>query len=166
MNTIAKDDERPSLEMRRVLPFARERVFDAWVSEKHLHRWLGPAPDIEARYVEVDLREGGAYRFGFVEEGEPVKYVHGVYHTIRAPEKLVFSWVWEAPQIDAGTTTLVTVVFNEIDNGTEVLLKHERFAGTESCELHAWGWRGTFDKLNTYLPEVERQRRMTDTRAD
>ena len=116
---------------------------------------MGPTQAIEAKHIEIDFREGGAYRFGFVEEGEPVKYVRGVYHTIQPPEKLVFSWTWDEPQIDAGTETLVTVEFTEIANGTEVVLKHERFASREACELHKWGWEGTFDKLVTHLPGAQ-----------
>lgn len=151
MNTTITTNEKLLLEVRRVFPYPRALIFEVWTRADHLHRWMGPTPAIEAKDIEIDFREGGAYRFGFVEEGEPVKYVHGIYHTIQPPEKLVFSWTWDAPQIDAGTETLVTVEFIEVAQGTEVYLRHERFASREACELHQWGWEGTFDKLGTHL---------------
>lgn len=154
MNTKKTTNKNLSLEVKRVFPFPRPLVFEVWARTEHLHRWMGPTPEIEAKFIEVDFREGGVYRFGFVEEGEPVKYVHGVYHTIQPPEKLVFSWIWEAPQVDAGTETLVTVEFSEVANGTEVFLKHKRFVSREACELHEWGWAGTFEKLREYLPRA------------
>ncbi|MCU7928283.1 MAG: SRPBCC domain-containing protein [Candidatus Thiodiazotropha sp. (ex Dulcina madagascariensis)] len=154
MNTTLTTHKNLSLEVRRVFPFPRPMVFEAWTGAEYLHRWMGPTPAIEAKYIEIDFREGGTYRFGFIEEGEPVKYVRGLYHMIQPPEKLVFSWTWEAPQIDAGTETLVTVEFNEVAQGTEVYLRHERFASREACELHKWGWEGTFDKLGARLPSA------------
>lgn len=156
MNTGRPQGTNLSLHVKRVFLFPRHLVFAAWSSAEHLRRWMGPTPAIEARDIDIDFREGGAYRLGFVEDGEPIKYVHGVYRMIQPPEKLVFSWTWEAPQIDAGTETLVTIEFREIAGGTEVVLIHERFASGAACELHKWGWEGTFDKLGAALSGTTR----------
>lgn len=149
-----KKDGTLKLEIRREFPFPRDLVFETWVNKEHLHRWMGPTEDITMAIVEVDAREGGSYRLGFQEHGEPVKIVHGVYQAINRPEKLVFTWIWEPPMPDAGIETLVTVEFIETSKGTEILLKHERFASKEVCELHYQGWSGTFDKLENRLPQI------------
>ncbi len=154
-------DGSMKLEIRREFPFPRDLVFETWVNVEHLHRWMGPTENITMAVVEVDAREGGSYKLGFQESGEPVKIVHGVYQTIRRPEKLVFTWIWEPPLPDAGIETLVTVEFLEITGGTEIHLKHERFVSKEVCELHYQGWSGTFDKLDNRLQQIaglERQK--------
>ena len=142
------------LEIHREFPFPRDLVFETWINVEHLRRWMGPTENITMAVVEIDARVGGTYRLGFQESGEPLKFVHGVYQTIRRPDKLVFTWTWEPPMPDAGIETLVTVDFLETAGGTEILLQHERFASREVCELHSQGWSGTFDKLKNLLPKL------------
>jgi uncharacterized protein YndB with AHSA1/START domain len=149
-----KKDGTLELEIHREFPFPRDLVFETWVNEEHLSRWMGPTESITMAVVEIDARVVGTYRFGFQESGEPLKFVHGVYQIILRPEKLVFTWIWEPPMPDAGIETLVTVDFLEITGGTKILLKHERFASREVCELHSQGWSGTFDKLKNLLPKL------------
>jgi uncharacterized protein YndB with AHSA1/START domain len=155
-----KKDGTLELEIRREFPFPRDLVFETWINEEHLSRWMGPTENITMAVVEVDAREGGHYRLGFQENGEPLKIVHGVYETIRRPEKLVFTWIWEPPMPDAGIETLVTVEFIETPGGTDIILKHERFVSKEVCELHYQGWSGTFDKLENRLPQIAKQEKI------
>jgi uncharacterized protein YndB with AHSA1/START domain len=49
------------------------------------------------------------------------------------------------------TETLVTVVFREQAEGTEVVLTHERLPGEESKTRHTEGWLGCFEKLEQIL---------------
>lgn len=154
MSAQLKADGTWELEIRREFAFPRELVFEAWIKPEHLAQWMGPTEDIRAEVTEADCREGGSYRYGFIEEGEPVKYVHGVYREIIRPEKLMFTWIWEEPLPDAGVESLVTIDFLETASGTEVILKHQKFAQKETCEKHHWGWSGTLDKLAAYLPKV------------
>ncbi len=144
------------LKIRREFPFPRELVFEAWVNKEHLAKWMGPTPDINLVLTEVNTKEGGAYRFGFQEKGcsDDPSYVHGEYIEINHPEKLVFTWIWEDPLPEAGVETLVTVEFFETESGTEIFLTHQKFMDEESCEKHNHGWNGTFDKLESKLPQI------------
>lgn len=142
------------LRLERVLPVARGRVFQAWSCAEQLAAWMGPTPDIQAREVEVDFREGGRYRLGFVEGDQTMKVVEGTYLAIEPPDRLVFTWVWREPQLGAGVETLVTVELSEHPQGTLLRLHHQRFDGAAARDLHKDGWRGTLIKLEAYCAGV------------
>ena len=55
------EDGTIELEIRREFPFPRELVFDAWVNEDHLYKWMGPTDEITMADIKVDAREGGAF---------------------------------------------------------------------------------------------------------
>jgi uncharacterized protein YndB with AHSA1/START domain len=86
--------------IKRRIAAPRERVFRAWTEAEHLQRWFFPSVDGEAvPQAEVDLRVGGCYRIiMYAPNGNITAMVGGTYHEVHPPEKLVFSWVWEAPE--------------------------------------------------------------------
>ncbi len=159
MTAEFKKDGTLELKIRREFSFPRELVFEAWLNKDHLARWMGPTPDINLVFTEVDAREGGTYRLGFQEKGcsDSTSYVHGEYLEIIRPEKLVFTWIWEEPLPEAGVETRVTVEFFETETGTEILLTHQKFMDEDSLERHNQGWCGTFDKLENRLPQISKE---------
>ncbi|HBC09369.1 MAG TPA: polyketide cyclase, partial [Rhodospirillaceae bacterium] len=112
---------------------------------QHVVRWLGCAPESEVSFRN-DLRVGGE----FVSEGHmpdgTVNRVWGVYREISQPDRLVFTWSWEAAGFK-GSDTLVTVALAEQDGGTELTLRHEAFADGEARDLHGQGWGMCLDKI-------------------
>ena len=56
----------------RVIDARRERVFDAWTDPEQLGVWFGPA-GLEIETHEVDIREGGIWRFDMVA-GDGTRY--------------------------------------------------------------------------------------------
>ena len=126
----------------------REKVFEAWTNPQALQKWWGP-PGSTTPVIEIDLQVGGRYRFGMQFPGEDIFFVSGVYREVQPPEKLVFTWRWEQPEMDFGESQ-VTLDFHERGNGTEVILRHEGFPDEELCQKHEQGWRGflaTFGKI-------------------
>ena len=136
----------------RELPYPREVVFEAWTQPQHLTGWMGPSAEIQACDVKVDLRPDGAYQIGFIEAGQRMT-VRGHYRTIDPPSCLVFTWVWDEPQQDAGAVTLVTLNLEETEVGTRLHVLHQKFASESGCELHRHGWAGTLEKMSRYLEE-------------
>lgn len=66
-----------------------ELVFDAYTRPELLKRWLLGPSGWAMPVCEVDLREGGAYRFVWrSEEGSEIA-MGGIYREIKRPEKLV-----------------------------------------------------------------------------
>jgi uncharacterized protein YndB with AHSA1/START domain len=137
------------LTITRTFDAPRELVFEAWTNPDHLARWWGPT-GFTAESVTVELDEGGAWRTcirGYDKE----LWSSGVYHEIKRPERLVFSFAWEDPAGTPGHDTLVTVVFEERDGKTEMTFHQEIFETVEDRDGHEGGWRAAFDDLDRYL---------------
>lgn len=140
--TKAADQHTATLEIRRRIPAARERVFDAWTQAKELDRWSAPSP-MTAR-AEVDLRVGGRYRIVMRDRDGAERSVGGVYRVVERPSKLVYTWKWdESPMGDS----IVTVEFLDRGKETEVILRHEGLADAGSRARHEHGWNGCLENL-------------------
>jgi uncharacterized protein YndB with AHSA1/START domain len=144
--------ERAVIKRRVTAP--RERVFQAWTKAEHLQRWFFPSTNGEAMpHVEVDLRVGGRYRITMqAPDGDITAMVGGTYHEVHPPEKLVFSWAWEAPQPDSAET-LVTVELHDIQGETDIIITHERCPGVTGQEEHTIGWNCSLERLILLVQE-------------
>jgi uncharacterized protein YndB with AHSA1/START domain len=139
--------------IRRRVAAPRERVFQAWTTPEHLQRWFFPSIDGEAvPRAEVDLRVGGRYRITMhAPDGDITAMVGGSYYEVHPPEKLVFSWTWEAPKPDP-SETLVTVELRAVQGETEIIITHEHFPDPAAQEGHTIGWNCSLERL-TWLVE-------------
>ena len=133
----------------------RERVFRAFTDPAELTRWFSPSEDIATDVIDLELRAGGVYRFGFHLPGGAVDYVLGTFEEVSPPGRLVFTWTWAEPDPHAGIETLVTVEFIEHGDETEVVVTHDRFPNEETRARHDAGWQGTFDRLAKLLNGLE-----------
>jgi len=138
-----------TLNLRRIFKAPRKKVFRAWTDPEELKKWWGPE-GYATPSAEVDLRVGGKYRLGMrkLPDGE-IFYLSGIYREVRPPERLVYTWRWEA-QPEHGET-LVTVEFREVGDSTEVVLTHERFPTEKARDDHNRGWSGCLDRLAKLL---------------
>ena len=137
-----------ALELSRVFAAPRERVFRAWTEAAELSRWFGPSPDYKTVVPELDLRVGGKYRLEVHHKGGNIHRISGVYREIKAPEKLVFTWIWEAPGVE---DTLVTLEFKDMGGSTEVKVTHVGFTNVEDRDRHRQGWAGGLENLSKAL---------------
>jgi uncharacterized protein YndB with AHSA1/START domain len=145
----AKPSAQNTLNLRRIFKAPREKVFRAWTDPEELKTWWGPEGYVTPS-AEVDLRVGGKYRLGMrkLPDGE-IFYLSGAYREVRLPERLVYTWRWEAkPEMGE---TLVTVEFREVGRSTEVVLTHERFPTEKARDDHNRGWSGCLDRLAKLL---------------
>jgi uncharacterized protein YndB with AHSA1/START domain len=84
-------------------------VFDAMTKPEHVRRWWGCLDDRYGVTVcEIDLRPGGAWRF--VGRGPSGEYgFHGVYREIAAPERLVYTEIYDPfPDVESIVTSILT----------------------------------------------------------
>ncbi len=140
-----KPSQEITLQIRRTFAAPRAKVFRAWTDPEELKKWWGPEGYVTP-IAEVDLRVGGRYRLGMrkLPNGD-VFYLTGTYQEVWRPEKLVYTWRWEAePELGE---TLVTVEFLDRDNSTEVVLTHELFPTEKARQGHEEGWSGCLDRL-------------------
>jgi uncharacterized protein YndB with AHSA1/START domain len=94
------------------------------------------------REARSDARVGGRF-FVAMTEGDKEHPHEGTYKEITPHSRLVFTW--EAPWSAPGT--YVTIEFNPVEGGTEVVLTHVKFLSEESRDNHMGGWTGILAKL-------------------
>ena len=124
------------LEISRMIPAPREKLFDAWLDPKMLARFMTPGPDMTVPHAETDPREGG--RFLVVMRAGTQDLPHaGTYKVIDRPNRLAFTW--ESPMSPVEGST-VTIDFEEAPGGTNLRLTHVRFPTEESRDNHKAGW--------------------------
>jgi uncharacterized protein YndB with AHSA1/START domain len=95
--------------LTRLFDAPRQLVFDAMSKPEHVRRWWGRLDDRHSVTVcEIDLRVGGRWRF--VGRGPHGEYAfHGVYREIAAPERVVFTEIFEPfPDVESVVTSVLT----------------------------------------------------------
>ncbi len=151
-NTIAKPTAT-ELVITRVFDAPRVLVWKVWTKREHLLHWSCPA-NFVTLFSEGDFCIGGVWRTG-MRSPEGQEYVMGgQYREIVEPERLVFTHGWEEDELHDGRETLVTVVLEEIGNGTKMTFTQLNLATASSRDGHIEGWSGAFDNLDTYLQKL------------
>ena len=133
------------LEMVRVLPVARARVFAAFTDPDELARWFGPE-GFSVGSLDSDPRIGGTYRIEIQPpEGDPF-YLGGEFREVDPPGRLAFTFVYEEPDPD-DVETLVELSLRDRGDSTEVVFTQGPFKTEARRELHRDGWTDSFDRL-------------------
>lgn len=130
--------------VQRTIAAAPEKVFAAWTDPSLLAQWWGP-PGHKVAVVEVDLRVNGRYRIGIQQPNQNIYFVNGTYQQIQPPEKLVFTWRWERPDMDIGNS-LVTIEMRGDGQHTHLMLTHAQLPQS-ARSAHREGWQAICDNL-------------------
>lgn len=147
-----RDEERPSLTLRRHYEVGAEKVWRAWTDPQALKLWFGPAEIVSVPVSEIDLRVGGRFRVVMLEANGERHEVGGTYREIVPRRKLVFSWAWHStPERESR----VTVLIEPAGRGCELVLRHEQFFDEAAREGHEHGWTGSLVKLEALLGGAE-----------
>jgi uncharacterized protein YndB with AHSA1/START domain len=86
-----------SLRLERTYDATAEEVFDAWTNPDVLRRWWVVQETWRTPVADVDLRPGGRYRLSMEDPASGVvRTVGGEYLEVLRPERLVYTWQWEA----------------------------------------------------------------------
>jgi uncharacterized protein YndB with AHSA1/START domain len=144
------DPSATVVRLSRVFAAGRERVYSAWTNPDEFKQWLGSPEPITVRSAELDVREGGDYRIAFGGEDTSLLYLVGTYVEVTPPERLVFTWLWEGLDVEAGET-LVTIDFIDRGDMTEVVLSHERNPSLWFRDFHSMGWTLSLDRLEKFI---------------
>jgi uncharacterized protein YndB with AHSA1/START domain len=131
-------------------------VFDALTKPGLLKRWLGPR-DWTLATCEIDLREGGRYRFVMRgPEGAEMEW-DGVYREIVPPERIVHSEAFDVPWYPG--EALITAVL--IDEGGRTTLRSTlRYESEEARDAvlktpMEQGLAESYDRLDELLATTE-----------
>ena len=144
------------IRMTRLFDAPRRLVFEAMSKPEHVRRWWGCLTDEHSVTVcEIDLRPGGAWRF--VGRGPKGEYAfYGVYREVQAPERVVFTEIYE-PFPDA--ESVVTSVLTE-ENGKTRLIVTAQYPSLEVRDMvigtgMAKGAAISYDRLEDLVIELQ-----------
>jgi uncharacterized protein YndB with AHSA1/START domain len=111
--TLTTPSDR-ELVVTRVFDAPRGLVFEAWTKPEHVRKWYG-LRSMTTTVCEIDLRPGGAWRWGQAGPDGQEYVFSGVYKEIVPPERLVYTEMFE---LMPGGEALVTLTFDEQDGRT------------------------------------------------
>ena len=134
------------LRLERLIAASPERVFELWTEPDQLAKWWGPDGFTIPAHA-LDVRPGGRWRTQMQSPDGALMTVSGVYRTVDAPRRLVFTWGWDDDKGKRGHETEVTVTFERAPGGTRLVLVQQPFENKESRDKHGFGWASTFDCL-------------------
>jgi uncharacterized protein YndB with AHSA1/START domain len=101
----------------------RHLVWEAWTNPDLIRRWWH-ANRGEVASIDVDLRVGGQWRYVMrTGDGHEVGF-HGEYREVAAPERLVYTEVYEGYP-EAGALTTVTFIEEDGRTSATMLVEHE-----------------------------------------
>jgi uncharacterized protein YndB with AHSA1/START domain len=121
--------------VKRTISGTVDELFEAWLDPNSLAQWMRPGAIADSS-VKVDARVGGTFEVIMHFDSGPRRH-YGTYLAIERNRKLVFTWHSDATR---HAQTLVTVEFNVRDQGTEVVVIHERMPDQEAGLQHINGW--------------------------
>ena len=114
-----------SLAIVRKLKATPRAVWRALTQPEALKQWMGPSDEFQVLVAETDVRVGGRYHIVMKSPDGEEHDVSGVYREVVANQKLVYTWAWKStPERES----LVTIEPTRSGDGTELVLRHERFA--------------------------------------
>ncbi len=127
----------------------RARVFRAFTDPAELARWWGPR-GYRCGAIALDARQGGAYRIEMIAGDGEVSVLAGVYREVRAPERLVYTWIWEQGGM-GGFESVVALDFVAHGEETELRLRHDLFPAATARDGHGKGWTACLECLDARL---------------
>jgi uncharacterized protein YndB with AHSA1/START domain len=139
------------LRIERVLPAPRALVFKAFTEPARMLHWFGPH-GFDATTIDVDLRQGGAWRGGMRGPDGKELVASGVYREVVPNERLVFTHAWEEQGV-RGHETVVRVELFERGGQTRLVFTQGPFENAGSARSHEGGWGEAFEKLAAEVGE-------------
>jgi len=136
-------DDPEVVRLERVLPAAREAVFEAWTRPDQMERWFSPRGSAE---VEAEPVPGGRLRV-VMRDGD-VRIQHdGEFLEVIPPELLTFTW--RSPYTGDRPSVVTIELFDEA-GATRLVLSHRGLPPQERGS-HAGGWGAIVDRLGAIV---------------
>jgi len=112
----------------------RELVYKAYTTPALVKRWLLGPPGWTMPVCEMDVREGGKYRWRWRSEEDGKEFgFHGAFREVAAPAKIVHTEFYDPGDVggDMGNGALITVELTE-KNGVTTLTSLMDFGSREA----------------------------------
>jgi uncharacterized protein YndB with AHSA1/START domain len=117
---ISGKSGRQDIVITREFDAPRELVFEAHVNPDIYGQWIGPRK-FKTTFDRFDTKNGGSWRYTFKDmDGHELSF-HGVYHEVKAPEKIVGTFEFEG---DQGYVVLNSTIFEQLaENRTKLTVQ-------------------------------------------
>jgi uncharacterized protein YndB with AHSA1/START domain len=113
--TIIAEPGKQEMRITREFDAPRELVFQAFTDPELYVQWLGPRR-LTTMLDTFEPRSGGRWRYLQKDQSGNEFGFHGVYHEVRAPERIIGTFEFEGlPQ--AGHVALETLSLEELPGG-------------------------------------------------
>jgi uncharacterized protein YndB with AHSA1/START domain len=146
-----------SITVRRLISANQECVFNAFRDPKLLSQWFTPNADISVEVLAFDFSAQGTFRLRYTMPDGTYPIIGGAYEIIEKPHRIVFSWVWEEPDIHANISTRVVVQLVKKNERTEVVINHQQLPSQDACNRYEKGWEGMLGQLQN-MTEIDNEK--------
>ena len=135
-------DEDLTLTVKRLIPAAPERVFNAWLDPKKLVQFMVAGAEAGCSFAETDPHVGGRYHLTMKMGDREIPHA-GTYLEIDPHRRIAFTW--EPAHAAPGSTVTIDLVPE--GTGTMVTLTQVKFTSEDSRQGHIKGWTWIMDTL-------------------
>ncbi len=142
MNAIDQQD-KVALTVSKNLNASVADVWNAWTNPEEIAKWWLPEGFSESAPSEVDLRVGGEFKLHMQPPEGDAFYAHGIFKEIVPNSKIKSTWLWST----SDEKTELTIEFNEVGDGTEIVILHEFLADEEEKNKQTVGCVGMIDRI-------------------
>ncbi|HWC37470.1 MAG TPA: SRPBCC domain-containing protein [Acidimicrobiales bacterium] len=126
------------VEVERRIDASPETVFAYFTDPERYRLWQG----VDA---ELDPRPGGMFKVAMT--GHSHQIVRGQYLEVDAPWRVVFTWGYEGNVGLLPGVSKVEVILEPDGQGTLLRIRHGALPSDAACQIHAWGWDLSLDRL-------------------
>ncbi len=127
-------------------------VFQSWKQRELMIQWWGPK-DFTCTHLELDFREGGAYRACISSAQHGDNWMGGRFLEIVENQRIVMSFAWEDGRDQPGVDTRITVTFAEQDGKTLQRFHQAPFLHEEARDSHIGGWSECLDREQQFVEQ-------------
>ena len=113
--TIIAEPGKQEMRITREFDAPRELVFQAFTDPELYVQWLGPRR-LTTMLDIFEPRSGGQWRYRQKDQSGNEFSFHGVYHEVRAPERIIDTFEFEGLP-EAGHVALETLTLEELPGG-------------------------------------------------
>ena len=160
--TVAATTASETLQLKHHYSATPDQVFAAWSDPHALGQWFGPHSH-SCKVEQYEFKQGGQYQIRMIPIGQDGdcagdtsedSICAGEFVEIIEPNKIVMTFNWIENGADMGVT-LLSIDISPANNGTDVVLTHEKIPTEELREAHQGGWQGTLECLEEFLTHAK-----------
>ena len=160
--TIIAEPGKQEMRITREFDAPRELVFQAFTDPELYVQWLGPRR-LTMMLDTFEPRSGGRWRYIHKDQSGNEFGFHGVYHEVRAPERIIDTFEFEGLP-DAGHVALETLTLEALPGGRTRLTAQSVFQSVADRDgaLQSGmeeGLNDSYERLTALLEKIKEKAR-------